>query len=186
MSIAVSCPRCQATFGITDDLANGAVCCPKCANVFSRGPSAGILAGSPRASKPASDQEDDEPIPSRPHASPRVPFPTAPLLILVCGILFLLLALSAGFNIWIIANPDLRFDREQQAVIAEQQAQAMRMQAVQEAECAAANQQRAQQDEAKLKRKSTICAANWSLSSSNWTTRNASSRRKNNLLTTDS
>jgi predicted Zn finger-like uncharacterized protein len=156
MSIAVLCPRCQATFGITDDLANGAVCCPKCANVFSRSALAGIQAGAPpTASKPAAarnDREDDEPIPSRPHAPPRVPFPTAPLLILVCGILFLLLALSAGFNLWIIANPDLRFDREQQAVIAEQQAQVARMQAVQEAERAAVNQQRAQQDEAKLKR----------------------------------
>ncbi len=156
MSIAVLCPRCQATFGITDDLADGTVCCPKCANVFSRSASAGIHTGAPpnapKSATARNDLDDDEPIPSRPHAPPRVPFPTAPLLILVCGILFLLLALSAGFNIWIIANPDLRFDREQQAIIAEQQAQAARMQAMQEAERAAANQQRAQQDETKLKR----------------------------------
>jgi uncharacterized protein HemX len=157
MSIAVICPRCQTHFGITDDLADEPVCCPKCTNVFSRGGSASIHAGSPpKSPKPSpakNDRADDEPMPpSRPHAPPRVPFPAVPLLILLCGILFLLLALSAGFNLWVIAHPDLRIDREQQAVRAAQEAQAMRMQAEQEAKRAAENQQKAQQEEAKLKR----------------------------------
>lgn len=155
MSIAVTCPRCQTPFGITDDLVDEPVCCPKCTNVFSRGGSAGIHAGSPpKAPKTASAKNghaDDEPMPpSRPHAPPRVPFPTAPLLILLCGILFLLLALSVGFNLWVIAHPDLRIDREQQALRATEAA--MRAQGEQEAKRAADNQQKAQQEEAKLKR----------------------------------
>jgi uncharacterized protein HemX len=157
MSIAVICPRCQTHFGITDDLADEPVCCPKCANVFSRGGSAGIQAGTPpsapKTGSARNDREDDEPMPpSRPHAPPRVPFPTVPLLILVCGILFLLLALSVGFNLWVIAHPDLRIDRQQQAMRAADEAQAMRMQAEQEAKRAAENQQKAEQQEAKLKR----------------------------------
>ncbi len=165
MSIAVVCPRCQTHFGITDDLADEPVCCPKCTSVFSRGGSAGIHAGtppkSPKTSSSKNDRADDEPMPpSRPHASPRVPFPTVPLLVLLCGILFLLLALSVGFNLWITVFHDrqgLRGAAEAQMMRAQAMQEAaraaeMRDIAEQNAKRAAENQQKAQQQEAKMKR----------------------------------
>src|SRR5258708_35098637 len=88
MPIAVTCPRCQTHFGITDDLADEPVCCPKCTNVFAREKSAGIQAGLPASAKtpaPKHDREEDEARPpSRPHATAPAPVPVAPLLILLC------------------------------------------------------------------------------------------------------
>lgn len=165
MSIAVICPRCQTTFPISDDLADGPVCCSKCANVFQRSASAGIQAGAPpsasKSAPPRNDRDDDEPMPpSRPHASPRVPFPTVSLLILVCGVLFLLLVLSVGFNIWVFVHPDLRNDRhaqqailaDEQAQVAQQQAEIARVQAELMRARAVQARQEVQQEDAKLKR----------------------------------
>ena len=165
MSIAVICPRCQTHFGITDDLADEPVSCPKCTNVFLRERSAGIQAGTPpkapKAIPARNDRDDDEPMPpSRPHAPPRVPFPTVPLLIITCGILFLLLALSVGFNLWIIVfheRQDLRGEAEVQMMRAQAEREAaraaqMRDEAEQQAKRAAENQQKAQQQEAQMKR----------------------------------
>lgn len=148
MALAIQCPHCRAVFSISDDVGAAQVACPMCRNVFQQTGSNGIQAGLPKASKPAGEHDEDEPArPSPPHASPRVPFPTVPLLILACGLLFLLLVLSIGFNIWIIATPEVRQQPGQQAIIAQQQAQLMQAQAA-----AAAEQAKAQAEEAKLKR----------------------------------
>ena len=177
MSIAIQCPRCQATFGITDDRPDEPITCPKCLNVFRQGPSAGIQAGLPRPR----ESDDDEPPRSRPHPSPRAPFPTVPLLIVACGLLFLLLVLSAGFNVWIAVNPDVRLQQEQ--AVAEQQADVARVQALQvQAENARA--QRAEQQEARLKRDLDDLARSWKRHGCNWKKRKRSWRRRNKMVRT--
>jgi predicted Zn finger-like uncharacterized protein len=146
MGITIACPKCQARFEITKDLADQPIRCHRCEHTFRRGDANlhadAIQVGTGRKGAPAA--VEDEPMPpSRPHATARPPFPTVPLLILLCGFLFLLLALSGGFNFWMIGHADMRFDNE---------AIALRMQLDQANQRAIAAEQAAQVQEAKAKR----------------------------------
>jgi uncharacterized protein HemX len=156
MPLTVACPKCQARLDITSDLADQPIRCHRCEHVFTRGDdrhAEAIQVGTSRNGAPPRT-DDDEPVPpSRPHATARAPFPTAPILVLVCGLLFLLLALSVGFNVYILAQPDREFGM-QAARRAEQEArlQAERAQADAAAQAAQVKAQAAQADEAKLRR----------------------------------
>ena len=137
MSIAVTCPQCQARFDVPDDLADQPIQCHQCLQVFERGSrkaaSIGIQAGPARV-VPAPASLPDESAPSRPlhHPEPRSPFPVVPLMVVLIGLLFFLLVASVGFNVWITVTPDNRFridNRLQQAQADAQQQRAAAFQA---------------------------------------------------------
>jgi uncharacterized protein HemX len=92
-------------------------------------------------------QQDEEPPP---HPTPRSPFPLTGALIVALGLLFLLLVLSAGFNVSFILNPNGGF-RMRDRQLAEQEAIRQKMQAEQAA--AQVQLEQAQRQEAELRRR---------------------------------
>jgi hypothetical protein len=102
MSTVVQCPRCHADIDITPDLADQPIRCA-CGHTFAPH-AAAIRAGAPR--RKADDYDEPAPSPRRPTA--RAAFPWGPIAIVTIGILFLLLAFSVGFNVWILMMPDNR------------------------------------------------------------------------------
>ena len=159
MSIAVTCPTCQARFEITDDFAELPIRCHRCGDTFERNGkpaaalAAGIQAGTATKAGSAQKHIEDEPVPFTRPASPRSPFPVTPLLIVALGILLLLFIMSAGFNVWFVVHPDDPFRGAAEARRAADQAQQMQIQAERAAEQALVVQQQAQQREALLQRK---------------------------------
>jgi len=155
MALLVSCPNCQARFDIADDLADQPVRCHQCMHVFervgARSPSVGIQARPPSAVTMA--QEDRIPEQARRRMpSPRPAFPWYALYLVVIGLLFFLLVVSVGFNVWIVFNADNRFRREEEVRDLQQQAQAQRMRAEAAAEMARQQQIQATQKSASLQR----------------------------------
>ncbi|HZZ82379.1 MAG TPA: hypothetical protein VFE62_28025 [Gemmataceae bacterium] len=151
MAISVACPKCQAHLEITDDLVDQPIRCHRCENIFRRGDDAahanGIQVGTARRG-PAGQPREDEPPPSRPHATARAPFPMVPLLVLVCGLLVLLLVLSGGFNFWLIAHPDIAFNRDEVRML-----QAQAAEANERAAQARQQEEQARREAAELKRR---------------------------------
>src|SRR5436190_6258604 len=104
MPTAVVCPNCRARFEVASELAaDEPIRCGQCVHTFLRRDSlsAGIQAGpAPLTVTPI---DEDEPLPERPRRPIAPPvFPLATLLWIALGVLFLLLAISVGFNVWVL------------------------------------------------------------------------------------
>lgn len=117
MSIAVTCPQCQASIDVSDDSADVPIRCQRCAHTFERHAHAIQSGPPPRAETP------------RPQKRPTFAFPLVPMLVVVCGILLLLLILSGGLNVWLVSGPEGRGHRAiEEARRAEEQARMLQMQ----------------------------------------------------------
>ncbi|MSQ95736.1 MAG: hypothetical protein EXR98_14440 [Gemmataceae bacterium] len=151
MTIAATCPQCEERIDAPDD--GEPIRCPRCDCLFPlkrrdtyaegiQAMPAPIVAAGPCEKAPTLE---DQPPPR--HGTPRSPFPVAPMLIVVIGILFFLLVFSVGFNIWFVMQPD-RGIFNNAARAAEQQAIQQRMIAEQAAQQALMAQQEAQRQQA--------------------------------------
>ncbi len=151
MPIAVVCPKCGAGFEIPKDLADQPVRCMRCEHTFVRGDDESLAVGIQAAGAAASGKKPEPAsptAPSPPRPTARSPFPAVPLLICLLGLLFFLLILSGGFNVWFVLHPE---DPWRRGVAAEQEAQrALAAEARAQAEAANA---RAAQAEAERVRK---------------------------------
>lgn len=159
MPITTTCPQCQARVEISDDLADQPICCQRCLHTFERdgkpeAPAGAIQAGAaPKVatSKPRKEEDAAEPRPSPRRPTARPAFPWTAVLIVTIGILFFLLVMSIGFNIWFITSPDAMFRRADQ--IRAEEARQQAMQAQEAAERARQMQQQAEGKEAQLQRR---------------------------------
>ena len=143
MPIAITCPECAEPFKVPDADAEKMARCPRCqCPVEPRHPKVAadaiqVTASPARSTRKVEEDDEDFARPTR-HGTPRSPFPWSALYIVVIGILFFLLAFSAGFNAWFLSKAENPFQANNEAM-RRQQAEAA-MQAAQQAEAMAREQ----------------------------------------------
>ena len=155
MPVVATCPQCQTRIEVPSDLADQPIRCHHCLHTFERGGvESAIHAGPVSVKAPALARDNNvEPMRSPSHAEPRTPFPYLSVLIVLLGLVFFLLVVSVGFNIWIVVTPEHGFRVNVEANRAQKVAQEQRLQAEQAAQRVQFLEQEAQRNDKLLQRR---------------------------------